>query len=108
MAVCMADQVRVLLVDDDEDDCFLIRSFLEEIDGFHFTVDWAGTYEAAVEQLRQQRHDLYLFDYRLGAESGLDLVNLATSIGCMVPVIMLTGQRADGLDIEALRAGAAD
>jgi PAS domain S-box-containing protein len=104
----MEDQLRVLLAEDDEDDALLVRSMLKDISDLRFDVDWAPTYEAAEEQVCQNQHDLYLFDYRLGAQSGLDLLNLTTNVGCMVPVIMLTGHAADGVDLEAVRAGAAD
>ncbi len=104
----MEEQLRVLLAEDDEDDALLVRGMLKDISDLRFDVDWAPTYEAAEEQLCQNQHDLYLFDYRLGAQSGLDLLNLATNAGCTVPVIMLTGHAADGIDLEAVRAGASD
>jgi PAS domain S-box-containing protein len=104
----MDDRLKVLVVEDDEDDFVLTCSLLKEVEGLEFEVEWAPSYEAGVERVRQNRHDLYLFDYRLGAQSGLDLLNLATGVGSTVPAIVLTGQRTDGIDIAALRAGAAD
>src|SRR5437588_3673131 len=104
----MDDRLKVLVVEDDEDDFVLTCGLLKEVEGLHFEVEWAPTFEAGAEQVRQMRHDLYLFDYRLGADSGLDLLSLAGSVGCAVPAILLTGQKTDGIDIEALRAGAAD
>ncbi|NPD67500.1 response regulator [Lichenicola cladoniae] len=51
-------------------------------------------------------HDLYLVDYRLRAESGLDLVRAARAAGVTRPIVMLT---ASGMvDVEALEAGAND
>ncbi|HMD50323.1 MAG TPA: PAS domain S-box protein [Bryobacteraceae bacterium] len=104
----MEHQLRVLLAEDDEDDALLVRGMLKDIPDLRCDVDWAPTYEAAEEQVCQHQHDLYLFDYRLGAQSGIELLNLATNAGCTVPVIMLTGHAADGVDLEAVRAGAAD
>lgn len=37
--------VRVLVVDDDEDDYILTRDLLQEIDGARFEVEWVGTYK---------------------------------------------------------------
>lgn len=105
----MADTpLRVLLAEDDEDDFLLTRAYLKDIRQPQFEIDWASTYEAAAEQIVQKAHDLYLFDYRLGANSGLDLLKFARSRGHVAPVIMLTGHTGDDLDIEAVRAGAAD
>jgi PAS domain S-box-containing protein len=104
----MSDRLRVLLAEDDEDDFLIVSSLLREIPDPRFDIDWAPTYEAAEEQVCQNQHDVYLFDYRLGAKNGLDLLNVAQQHGCVVPIIMLTGQGLDGTDVQAVRAGAAD
>lgn len=101
-------QLRVLLAEDDEDDYLITRGFLREIPNLQFDLDWASTYESAEEEICQRHHDLYLFDYRLGAKSGLDLLNITRKRGCAAPIIMLTGHVGDDLDIRAVRAGAAD
>ena len=101
-------RLKVLLAEDDEDDFILIRGLLNEIGELRFDVDWAPTYEAAEEHVCQKQHDIYLFDFLLGARNGLDLLRMASSVGCVVPVIMLTGHTAGDVDIEAVRAGAAD
>ena len=104
----MDKRLRVLIVEDDEDDFVLARGVLDEVQGLHFDVEWAATYDAGAAEIRKNRRDVYLFDYRLGAESGLDLLKLARAVDPGVPAIMLTGQKADGVDMEALRAGASD
>lgn len=102
------DYVKVLLVDDDEDDYILTRSWLSEIEGQQFTLDWVASYEMAVETIGQGQHDVYLVDYRLGEHSGLELLRTVITGGCKAPVIMLTGQGDHEVDEEALYAGAAD
>ncbi len=104
----MAETLKVLLVEDDPDDRLLILEALEQSCGLRFEVDWACTYESGEKQVRENRHDLYLFDYRLGARTGLDLLKAAMQAGCHGPVIMLTGHGAEGVDIESVRNGAAD
>src|SRR5258708_5587623 len=104
----MSDRLRVLLAEDDEDDYLIVSGLLRDIPDPGFDIDWAPTYEAAEEQVCQNQHDLYLFDYRLGAKNGLDLLKVAQQHGCVVPIIMLTGQGLDGTDVHAVRAGAAD
>ncbi len=101
-------RLRVLLVEDDEDDYVLTRDLLEEVPGYRFDLEWASNYETGRAALRQDRHDVYLFDYRLGGHTGLELLAEAVARGCKAPVILLTGQGEREIDIEAMKAGAAD
>ena len=99
---------KVLLVEDDEDDYIIVRDLLAEMRGEHFTLAWARTYETGLEQLRQNRHDVCLVDYRLGARNGMELLRAAVEEGCPAPIILLTGSRDQALDLAAMEAGAAD
>ncbi len=101
-------RLRVLMVEDDEDDYVLTRDLLAEIPGRPFELEWAPSYDAGLEALRQDRHDVYLFDYRLGRHDGLELLNEAVSRRCKGPVILLTGQGEREVDLQAMKAGAAD
>jgi two-component sensor histidine kinase/CheY-like chemotaxis protein len=100
--------VRVLLVEDDADDYTLTRDMLSESDGKRFHLDWVATYDAALEQIRRQEHDVYLLDYRLGERNGLELLREAVRLGARAPMILITGQDDRTVDMEAMRAGAAD
>ncbi|NER99094.1 MAG: response regulator [Symploca sp. SIO1B1] len=99
--------VQVLLVDDDEDDYTLTRDLLAE-SPTNFELEWVATYEAALAQIDQREYDVYLFDYRLGERNGLELLREAVARGCQGPIILLTGQGAQEVDMEAIKAGAAD
>jgi len=100
--------VRVLLVEDDEDDYVLTLDLLAEGFGSRFTVEWASTRLAGLEQLTEKRFDVALLDYNLGPETGIDLLREARARGCRTPVIMLTGQDDRATDLNAMHAGAAD
>lgn len=100
--------VRVLLIDDDQDDYILTRDLIADIPGGRFTLDWAATYEVGLAAICGHTHDAYLLDYRLGAQTGIDLLREAHDHGCSGPVILLTGQGQTRTDIEALNAGADD
>lgn len=103
-----AKPVRVLLVDDDEDIYVLICSFFSDIRSMAFHVDWVSDYSSALTTLNEARHDVCLLDYRLGAETGMDVLREAMKHGCKIPLIFLTGQGDRELDLEAMKAGAAD
>jgi signal transduction histidine kinase len=101
-------QVKVLLVDDDEDDAVLIRDWLADIETAAFEVDWVQTYQAAVEAIASGQHDVYLVDYHLGERTGLEVVQKVMECEGKAPVIMLTGAGNRRVDEEAMQAGAAD
>jgi PAS domain S-box-containing protein len=98
--------VKVLLVDDDENSYLLTRRMLSKIQA-PFQVEWASSYEAGLEMISREQHDVYLLDYRLGARNGLDLLKEALSLGCEAPMIILTAENPE-VDARAMELGAAD
>ena len=50
--------VRVLLVEDDEDDFVLTRDLLADSRRTTFSLDWVSTYEDAVHEMRLEAHDI--------------------------------------------------
>ena len=102
------DQVRVLLVEDDEDDFILVRDLLGEQDRTRCEVDWANDPARALSLIRGARHDVYLIDHRLGARTGLELVRDAFGDQAHAPVIMLTGYDDYRVDLEAELLGVTD
>lgn len=100
--------LRILLVDDDEDDYLITRALLSEIENETFNLEWVCTLDRAREEMSRGYHDVYLVDYRLGEGSGLDLLREALDNGCRAPVILLTGKGDHEIDAEAMKVGAAD
>jgi len=98
----------VLLVDDDEDDYFLTTECLRDIRGQAFDVTWASTYDEAFYLLNEKQFDIGLFDYLLGARTGLDLLRIAKDLRLHTPIILLTGRGDVTIDTEALDLGVAD
>jgi signal transduction histidine kinase len=100
--------VRVLLIDDDEDEFVLIRDILSEIKPAHFSLEWTSDLKVARDKMIQMSHDVYLLDYRLGEISGLDLLREVVREGCRSPIILLTGYDDQDVDRDAMNIGAAD
>ncbi len=101
-------EVRVALVDDDEDDFVLTRDLLGEIDGTRYQLEWIPDYENGLIAACSGKFDVVLLDYKLGSKSGLDLLSEARRLGCDAPVIILTGMSDSDIDVAAMRHGAAD
>ena len=100
--------VRVLLVEDDEDDYVLTRELLSDAKRTSFDLEWISSFEEALGALATSTHDLCLIDYRLGEHDGLELLAHARELGVTAPLILLTGQGGGDIDLAAMRAGAAD
>ena len=105
----MNDIIKILLVDDDEEDFIITTDIIEEINStLKYRLYWTPSYEDAVKSIASKSHDVYLIDYRLGANSGIDLIEKAIEMGCTSPLILLTGQGDVEIDEKATKAGAAD
>jgi len=98
--------VKVLLVDDDEDDYIITRDLILRIAG-RYRLDWVNNFHAALEAVQRREHDIYLLDYRLGERTGLELL-LESQQFTRAPMILLTGQGDHEVDMQAMKAGAAD
>jgi diguanylate cyclase (GGDEF)-like protein/PAS domain S-box-containing protein len=101
-------RLRILFVEDDEDDYFLFQELLDEIEGTQFELTWVSSFDAAFHEIQQNQHDVCLCDYQLGARNGIDLLKEKVDLGYTIPMIMLTGQDCREIDLEAMQAGAAD
>ncbi|NGX17529.1 EAL domain-containing protein [Wenzhouxiangella sp. XN24] len=100
--------IRVLVIDDDEEDAMIIADMLHDDPEASFVVEQCTLPQQYWPSVAAQQHDIYLVDYRLGPESGLELIRRAAREGITRPMILLTGQGGDGVDQLALKAGAAD
>lgn len=103
-----APLVRVLIIDDDEDDFFITSEYLKSIQEYRLQIDWSYKFTDAVERLQKRSYDIYFVDYRLGAKTGLDFLKEAVSIGAEEPIVLLTGKGNKTVDIEAMQMGATD
>ena len=100
--------VKILLVDDDEDDFIITRDLITRIGCSRHALDWVSNYDDALTAIRRAAHDVCLLDYRLGGRTGLELLRDTQPFNDRPPVILLTGQGDREIDVEAMRAGAAD
>ena len=98
---------RILIIDDDEDDFFIISKYIRDIPEYNFIIEWCFEYNHALKTIYNKEYDLYLADYYLGAKTGLDLIKEVIE-HCDEPIILLTGKGNYKIDIEAMQAGAVD
>jgi PAS domain S-box-containing protein len=98
-----------LLVEDDEGDYLITQALLERAQTIEYTLDWVSTYDDGRDAVLSDDYDACLVDYRLGAKTGLDLLEEVNDQGgVQAPIILLTGQGDLEVDLHAMEAGAAD
>ena len=56
--------IKVLLVDDDEDDYILTRDWFCEFQVACCELKWVDSYQAASDAIEKNQYDIYLVDYR--------------------------------------------
>ena len=100
-------QLNLLVVEDDEDDFFLLESNLKAT-SFYKEIFWALNFDAAKKILAEKSIDIALIDYRLGAYTGIDVISFINHHFTFIPTILLTGLKEAAIDEEALRSGAFD
>ena len=59
------EQIRVLLVDDDQGDFEMIRVMLSQAEHGNYKLNWVSSYEEALDAFKDNQHDVYLLDYFL-------------------------------------------
>ncbi|MEZ2443768.1 ATP-binding protein [Chitinophaga sp. RCC_12] len=99
---------HILMIDDDEDDFFLVNSLLQDISPDQYVLQWVSSYKEGLLAIEARAHDLYLVDYRLGAHTGIDVLHHFRNLGYKAPVILFTGKGDYHIDKEAMLAGASD
>lgn len=100
--------IRVLIIDDDEDDFFLIKDYLGDIRDRHFETYWASNYSDGLSKITEIKPDICLLDFLLGNKTGLNLLREVRDQGNDMPIILLTGKGDITIDREAMALGATD
>jgi PAS domain S-box-containing protein len=104
----LSNTIKVLIIDDDEDDFLITSDLIRQIPENNFKIDWCYNYNQAIGSIKSSAYDIYFVDYRLGAKTGLDLLKEAHKFQCQEPIVLLTGKGNKLIDVEAMQTGATD
>jgi PAS domain S-box-containing protein len=99
--------LRILLVEDDEDDVLLCRDAISHSD-LHCRLHVIGTLRGAVEQLDDEGADVALVDLSLPDAEKLEAVTVLAQRFADLPIVVLTGLPDEETATRALYAGAED
>ena len=106
----MADPrpLRILMVEDNPGDAFLIRTLLAKEPGADRALELCARLAPALEIVAQGGVDLVLLDFSLPDSSGLESFRILHARHPEVPVIVLTSLDDDALAAQAVAEGAQD
>ena len=97
------DKIKILLVDDDEDDYVIISDTLSQIKNQDFDFFWAAGFRESRDMIQEGEYDICL-----GEINGIELMREFKEQGIEIPVIILTGQGDHDVDVRAMEEGAVD
>jgi signal transduction histidine kinase len=99
--------LRVLLVEDREDDALLVLDELRR-GGFTVTHERVETAEAMRAALAEQTWDVIVSDYSMPVFTGIRALEVLSESGLDIPLIVCSGTIGEETAVAALKAGAAD
>jgi len=99
---------KILMIDDDRLQFRVTQAHFKNFQAEAYELVWAETYEKGLEELMAGGYVACLLDYQLGPRDGLQLIREAIAGGCRTPIVFLTAESSDRVDIEAMNAGALD
>jgi phosphoserine phosphatase RsbU/P len=102
------ERVRILLIEDDPDDVYVMRNLLGD--------RWDGPFElvnvellsTAVERCQEDRFDVILLDLGLPDSNGLETFYSLYAYATDVPIVVLSGYDDERTAVQAVQAGAQD
>jgi len=97
------DKPNLLLVDDDETFCSVLKPALEKR---NFQVSVANDIKQGIVLAEQTEPEYAVIDLRIGHDSGLEMVKKLISLDGNTQIIMLTGFASIATAVEAIKLGA--
>ena len=96
---------KVLIVDDEEEICLMLRDFLAD-EGYD--VSYACSADAAMQQLQGVRPALMLLDIKMPGKTGIQLLKEIKAFDPKVVVVMITALKDIDTFKQCREAGASD
>ncbi len=101
-------ELKVLLLEDNPGDAFLIKFYLGESSAPTFQVSHAESLKSAIDFLAENKYDLILSDMNLPDSFGVDTIRTILEQFPGNLVIVLTGLTDEKVGLETVRYGAQD
>jgi signal transduction histidine kinase len=102
----MTERLHILLIEDDDEDAFLIRRTLSESSAAHFSLDRVGRIEEALSALHETKYNVAVLDLTLPDSAGVETVELITNKFPSMPIVVVTDHSDLDVGRQAVRSGA--
>lgn len=93
--------IKVLIIDDEKDFCFMVKLNLEELGGYKVITAYSGT--EGIKKVHWYRPDVILLDITMPNMDGIEVLkSLRANIQFInTPIIMLTARNTDEYKIKS-------
>jgi len=102
------EPIKVLLVEDDPNDAFLLQRALAKADPTRFQVERVARLDAALQRLHEKQFDAMLLDLSLPDSTGLSTLDTVRAQNPGTPIVILSGIDNEVLAMGSLQLGAHD
>ncbi|MET1256226.1 diguanylate cyclase domain-containing protein [Aliikangiella maris] len=102
------DEIKILLVEDDPDDIYLLKNYLTSDYRSKYRFENYSSLEACEKALSNNTFHIVILDLGLKDSQGLDTLKKFLSFGLKVPILVLTGINSEELGEKSIQLGAED
>jgi len=103
----LSQPLRVLLIEDSEDDADLLKLALQR-GGYDVLCERVHTPEAMRRALQERAWDVVISDYVMPRFNGIEALKLLQAHGVDIPFVVVSGHIGEELAVAAMKAGADD
>lgn len=101
--------MQILVIEDDEVDFIQIkRTILKAFPDSDININWISHPDEVNLQHEIDAHDVCLIDQNMGSVSGVEVIRASADHGSFTPIILLTGDDNQEIDVKAAEFGASD
>ena len=102
----MEKNIKILLIEDNPGDAYLIEEMLEEFADFFYELKHVETLNEALSILKEQPFDVILTDLSLPDSDGVDTFLKIYNKNPLIPIIILSGLNDEAIRSYAVKNGA--
>jgi serine phosphatase RsbU (regulator of sigma subunit)/anti-sigma regulatory factor (Ser/Thr protein kinase) len=103
------EEVRCLLVEDDDDDAFIFRRYVKQLIHWDVTLTRVASVDQALRHIEEEPPDIVFLDLNLQRpDGGMRLLREFDSRGIEIPTIVVTGTGDEQKAVDTMKAGAYD
>ena len=104
----MEKSIKILLIEDNSGDAYLIEDHLEEFANFSYELKNVGTLNEALNILKEKPFDVIFSDLSLPDSDGINTFFSIHNENPLIPIIILTGSNDEEIGAYAVEKGAKD